>query len=90
MFIENNNVERISSNFLLYSKSDGVVGSCCTALKLFACSTSVVVVHLTNEPINITLLIRCDIITGLWQMFNTPIVRFVPILFDSSHCSPYS
>ena len=28
--------------------------------------------------------------TGLWQMFNTPIVRFVPILFNSSHCSPYS
>ena len=27
---------------------------------------------------------------GLWQMFNTPIVRFVPILFNSSHCSPYS
>ena len=29
-------------------------------------------------------------VTGLWQMFNTPIVRFVPILFISSHCSPYS
>ena len=29
------------------------------------------------------------ILTGLWQMFNTPIVRFVPILFNSSHCSPY-
>ena len=29
-------------------------------------------------------------VTGLWQMFNTPIVRFVPILFNSSHCSPYS
>ena len=29
-------------------------------------------------------------ITGLWQMLNTPIVRFVPILFNSSHCSPYS
>ena len=28
--------------------------------------------------------------SGLWQMFNTPIVRFVPILFNSSHCSPYS
>ena len=27
---------------------------------------------------------------GLWQMLNTPIVRFVPILFNSSHCSPYS
>ena len=29
-------------------------------------------------------------ISDLWQMFNTPIVRFVPILFNSSHCSPYS
>ena len=29
-------------------------------------------------------------ITGLWQMFNTPLVRFVPILFNSSHCSAYS
>ena len=28
--------------------------------------------------------------TGLWQMFNTPIVRFVPILFNSSRCSSYS
>ena len=31
-----------------------------------------------------------SVMTGLWQMFNTPIVRFVPILFNSSHCSPYS
>ena len=29
-------------------------------------------------------------LTGLWQMFNAPIVCFVPILFNSSHCSPYS
>ena len=31
-----------------------------------------------------------ELLSGLWQMFNTPIVRFVPILFNSSHCSPYS
>ena len=30
------------------------------------------------------------IVSGLWQMFNTPIVRFVPILLNFSHCSPYS
>ena len=33
---------------------------------------------------------RVRILSGLWQMFNTPLVRFVPILFNSSHCSPSS
>ena len=33
---------------------------------------------------------RKNIKSGLWQMFKTTIVRFVPILFNSSHCSPYS